>query len=207
MGKILNEIAHDLKESSKRVQLIYAFNGTGKTRLSREFKSLVVPKVDNETELEEIEVDTKNILYYNAFTEDLFYWDNDLENNVEPKLKIHPNTFTKWIFEEQGHDLKIISNFQHYTDDKLTPHFNGEYTIKDKNMNTVTVGAYTEVTFSYERGNDERSDHIKISKGEESSFIWCIFYSLLDQVIEILNVVEPEDRETSKFNELEYIYL
>ena len=27
-----------------KVQLIYAFNGTGKTRLSREFKQLVAPK-------------------------------------------------------------------------------------------------------------------------------------------------------------------
>ena len=116
--------AKDARESDVTVQLIYAFNGTGKTRLSREFKSLMPPKSDEDTELEVSGVVGRKYLYYNAFTEDLFYWDNDLENDVEPKLKIHPNSFTKWIFEEQGQDGNIISNFQRYTDKKLTPHFN-----------------------------------------------------------------------------------
>ena len=44
MGQTLTEIAQTLKDASKKVQLIYAFNGTGKTRLSREFKELIVPK-------------------------------------------------------------------------------------------------------------------------------------------------------------------
>ena len=107
-----------------KVQLIYAFNGTGKTRLSREFKSLIAPKIDGYEETEDTELESRKILYYNAFTEDLFYWDNDLEFGAEPKLKIHPNSFTKWIFEEQGQDTNIIKNFQHYTDEKLTPRFN-----------------------------------------------------------------------------------
>ena len=40
MGKTLEKIAQELKDSSKKVQLIYAFNGVGKTRLSRIFKDL-----------------------------------------------------------------------------------------------------------------------------------------------------------------------
>ena len=44
MGKTLPEIAEQLKGANKKVQLIYAFNGTGKTRLSREFKKLTAPK-------------------------------------------------------------------------------------------------------------------------------------------------------------------
>lgn len=207
MGVSLTDIAQQLKDNDKKVQLIYAFNGTGKTRLSRAFKLLVAPKVDGDTELEESEIVGKKFLYYNAFTEDLFYWDNDLEFDAEPKLKIHPNAFTKWIFEEQGQDGNIISNFQHYTDEKLTPHFNEEYSIKDKYGNNVTVGAFTEITFSYERGNDERSDNIKISKGEESNFVWCVFYSLLEQVIDVLNVAEPSDRETDQFDQLEYVFI
>lgn len=72
MGKSLDEIAQELKDSNKKVQLIYAFNGTGKTRLSRAFKELVAPK----NQLEEVAgLASKKILYYNAFTEDLFYWD------------------------------------------------------------------------------------------------------------------------------------
>lgn len=44
----LNEIAKQLKDTDKKVQLIYAFNGVGKTRLSREFKELVTPKNEGE---------------------------------------------------------------------------------------------------------------------------------------------------------------
>ncbi len=207
MGASLTDIAQKLKDNNKTVQLIYAFNGTGKTRLSREFKLIVEPKADGDTELEESEVVGKKMLYYNAFTEDLFYWDNDLKNDTELKLKIHPNSFTKWIFEDQGQDRNIVSNFQHYADEKLTPHFNEEYSIKDKDGNNVTVRAFTEITFSHERGNDERSDNIKISKGEESNFVWCVFYSLLEQVIDVLNVDEPIDRETDQFDQLEYVFI
>ena len=44
MGQSLNEIAQKLRDTDKKVQLIYAFNGVGKTRLSREFKELISPK-------------------------------------------------------------------------------------------------------------------------------------------------------------------
>lgn len=50
MGKSLDEIAIQLKECNKKVQLIYAFNGTGKTRLSRAFKELIAPKNELEEE-------------------------------------------------------------------------------------------------------------------------------------------------------------
>ncbi len=204
MGKSLIEIAQELNDSGKKVQLIYAFNGTGKTRLSREFKDLIAPKSDAETE--DTGLASKKIIYYNAFTEDLFYWDNDLENDIEPKLIIQPNIFTKWIFEDQGQDGRIIENFQHYTDVKLTPHFNAPYTIEDSGREKL-IPAFTEVTFSYERGNDERSDNIKISKGEESCFVWSVFYSLLEQVVDVLNVPEVSERETHQFDHLEYIFI
>ena len=48
MGKELEEIAQELKDSSKKVQLIYAFNGVGKTRLSRIFKDLVTSEQKDE---------------------------------------------------------------------------------------------------------------------------------------------------------------
>jgi SpoVK/Ycf46/Vps4 family AAA+-type ATPase len=53
---------------TKKSVLIYAYNGTGKTRLSTEFKNL--GKVAS-AEAETTEQDT---LYFNAYTEDLFYW-------------------------------------------------------------------------------------------------------------------------------------
>lgn len=205
MGESLNEIAKKLKDNNKKVQLIYAFNGTGKTRLSREFKNLVSPKDDEEAEVTGLL--SKKILYYNAFTEDLFYWDNDLKEDAKPKLKIHPNVFTKWVFEDQGQDQNVIRLFQHYTDEKLSPNFNAQYMIKDSDDKETTINAYTEVSFSYGRGHDTNTDNIKISKGEESCFVWSVFYALIEQVINVLNVAEENDRETDQFNNLEYVFI
>ena len=204
MGKTLTEIAQILKDTDKKVQLIYAFNGVGKTRLSREFKELVAPKTEGEEAEEEKLI---KVLYYNAFTEDLFYWDNDLDEDKNRKLIIHPNNFTDWIFKDQGQEPNIITHFQHYTNDKLTPSFNQEYTKKDNNDKDVVVKAYSEITFSLERGDDNRVNNIKISKGEESCLIWCVFYSLLKLVIDTLNISEEDLRGTKQFNSLEYIFI
>ena len=226
MGKTLAEIAQQLStpktvqktvpektkvvEETKpvpKVQLIYAFNSTGKTRLSREFKQLIAPKADGDEEANPAELSRNKILYYNALTEDLFYWDNDLELDAEHKLKIQPNSFTDWILKDQGQDRNIITNFQRYSSEKLTPRFNEEYKVKDKDDKEITVKAFSEVTFSLERGDDEHSGNLKISKGEESNFIWSIFYTLLDQVVAILNVADPGERETNDFDQLEYVFI
>ena len=188
MGQSLKDIAQKLRDTDKKVQLIYAFNGVGKTRLSREFKELIVPK-NHDNEDEETKV---KVLYYNAFTEDLFYLDNDLKEDTNRKLIIRPNGFTNWVLRDQGQESNIIKHFQHYTNDKLTPSFNEEY---------------NEISFSIEAGNEESVDYIKISKGEESCLIWCVFYSLLEQVVEVLNIAEPLDRETDQFNDLEYVFI
>lgn len=200
MGQTLTEIAQNLKDTNKKVQLIYAFNGTGKTRLSREFKELISPK---ETDIEEQVETGAKILYYNAFTEDLFYWDNDLDADSNRKLKIQPNNFTKWVLEEQGQETNIATHFQRYTNDKLTPRFNQEY----ENDENVTIKAYSEITFSIEGGNEEKIENVKISKGEESCLIWCVFYSLLEQIVEVLNIPETTDRETNQFDDLQYVFI
>ena len=188
MGQSLNEIAQNLRDADKKVLLIYAFNGVGKTRLSCEFKELISPK-NPDDELEDAKI---KILYYNAFTEDLFYWDNDLNEDKNRKLIIRPNRFTNWVLKDQGQESNIIKHFQHYTNDKLTPLFNEEY---------------NEISFSIEAGNEEVVDNIKISKGEESCLIWCVFYSLLEQVVEVLNITEPNERETDQFNDLKYVFI
>lgn len=195
MSQTLKQIAGKLikatKEEGKRfrkTQLIYAFNGTGKTRLSREFKELVDPK-------EERTDDSKiKIMYYNAFTEDLFFWDNDLPEDKDRKLLVHPNNFTDLVItflKDENQDGNIITNFQSYTTNKITPSF-------DEN--------FTEIRFSYLGGGNNSDPNIKISKGEESNFIWCVFFSLIEQILKILNETE-EDRSSDKFNELEYIFI
>lgn len=210
MSKTLTEIARQLKDSDKKVQLIYAFNGVGKTRLSREFKRPISAKADgseDNDEVDQLELSRNKILYYNAFTEDLFYWDNNLAGDAIYKLKIQPNSFTDWVLKDQGQDRNIITNFQHYANEKLTPRFNEEYKVKGKDDEEITVKAFSEVTFSLERGDDEHSSNLKISKGEESNFIWSIFYTLLEQVIGILSVAEPSERETNDFDQLEYVFI
>lgn len=207
MGETLTKIAKQLKDANKKVQLIYAFNGTGKTRLSREFKQLIAPKDEGDGEAVQAELSRNKILYYNAFTEDLFYWDNDLEEDAEPKLRIQPNTFTDWVLKDQGQDMNVIATFQRYTNDKLTPHFNTERTEKGEGKKQITIKAFLEVTFTMERGDATHSGNLKISKGEESNFIWSIFFTLLEQVIGVLNVAEPGDRETDQFNQLEYVFI
>lgn len=193
-----------------KVQLIYAFNGTGKTRLSRELKNLIVPKSE-EGEEDDGELSRQKILYYNAFTEDLFYWDNDSTEDGEPKLKIQPNTFINWVLVDQGQEPNIAKNFQRYTNDKLTPTFNPEYTVKTIDElgeeKDVVVKANSEVTFSIEAGGDQSSENFKISKGEESVFIWSIFYSLLEEVILTLKDADPDAEGPKEFENLEYVFI
>src|SRR5690606_9945277 len=105
------------------------------------------------------------------------------------------NGFTNLVLrflQDQGLDGNIVSNFQHFTNQFLTPQFSADF---------------SEVKFSIEHGDNESIDHIKISKGEESNFIWCVFYSLLEQVVEILNVSELEERATDQFDNLEYVFI
>ncbi len=72
------EIAKQLFENQENIILIYAFNATGKTRLSVAYKDLT----KNENDGNHLGV------YYNAYSEDLFVWENDEEdNNANISLK------------------------------------------------------------------------------------------------------------------------
>src|ERR1700761_5252243 len=75
----LLELAQDLRTElqTKKFVLLYAYNGTGKTRLSGTFKDLGKNG------------DERDTLYFNAYTEDLFWWDNDLANDRKRVLKIN----------------------------------------------------------------------------------------------------------------------
>lgn len=186
MGKTLREIAEELRSSSKKVQLIYAFNGVGKTRLSREFKEVVDPQNNEEQE------QTRKVLYYNAFTEDLFVWENNSDGEHSRQIGIQPNEFTKWIFEVQGQENNIVRDFQHYTSDKLTPKFSEDF---------------SKISFSIETGDDHSVSDIKISRGEESCLIWCIFFSVLKPAIDARGQIDETLRETKQFDNLEYVFI
>ena len=232
MSSKLEDIAKQLNDVNKKVQLIYAFNGSGKTRLSRAFKERIAPKNNEGYNVGEAEPSRNKILYYSAFTEDLFYWDNDLEADSEPKLKIQPNTFTDWLIallKELGEDANIAANFQRYTASNASPVFNAEYKKKAKDFNgkevEITIPAFSEIVFqvaaSAPNGVNYGADSengkplvvqgqykaIKISKGEESNFIWSIFFTLLQQVVSTLDESKKEDRVTDEFNNLEYVFI
>ena len=128
----------------------------------------------------------EKVLCYNAFIEDLFSWDND--NYV---LEIEENA---WIFEtikDQGLDRQIIDNFQKFTGSKLEPFFGipGE-----------------KIKFGLHTGDKDSVENIKISRGEESVFIWSIFYTILDAAIEALNET-PDNRPATNFNNIQYIVI
>ena len=202
MTKTLEEIAKQLRDANKKVQLIYAFNGTGKTRLSRAMKNLIAPRIEGD------DTPARNkILYYSAFTEDLFYWDNDLKGDGLPKLVIQPNSFTDWILVDQGQEVNITRVFQHYSKAALTPTFNQAYTRDNADGSKTEVKAFSEVTFTIEAGDDATTEAFKISKGEESNFIWSIFYTLLETVVAELSIAEPDQRGTDQFNALEYVFV
>lgn len=220
----LGVIAEQLKNANKKVQLIYGFNGMGKTRLSREFGKLLVPELNDDLEGDEPELPRKKFLYYSAFTEDLFFWNNGSEYDSTPKLKIQPNSFTNWILKTQGQDRNIVTLFQRYSNSKVNPSFNAAYEYDDKDGRKLKVPEFSEVTFRLydgriltEEGDSlvtengdpivtEEYKNIKISKGEESNFIWSVFQSLLEQVISVLNT-EAAERETDQFDELKYIFI
>lgn len=187
IAKQLDKIA----KNGKKAQLIYAFNGTGKTRLSQAFKEFIVSR-DKGHEEDSGVLTRHNILYYNAFTEDLFVWDNDKYQQGEHQLSIQPNSFTDWILKEQGQEQNVAKYFQAYTQQNLTPHFNEDFSA---------------ITFSLAAGNDQRIDNIKISKGEENNLIWSIFFTLISLVIAERNIVEKSERSTNEFDHLRYIFI
>lgn len=169
------------KLTTKKFVLLYAHNGTGKTRLSTVFKDLG-KQVDEEGET--IQQDT---LYFNAFTEDLFSWDNDLDNNVERVLEINSDSRFFAGLENMEMDNRIRPLLSRYAD-------------FDFRIDTIEWKIYFSRQITYGDGEDARSeiiDNIKISRGEENIFIWCFFLAIVQLAL--------DGAEAYKW--VEYIYI
>ncbi len=201
----LESLAANLITKKSKSSLLYAFNGSGKTRLSMAVKE----KLDSDEigQIQNMGIDEKKIFYFNAFTEDLFSWDNDLQDDWDRKLNINlESTFLKYILEEQGKENEIIDLFQDYLG--ILPEGNDLRT-KQQIILPSFQNNYTTVKFSKTytakngNGEDERitENNIKISKGEESSFIWSIFYTFLNEVI----LTKNDDQDS--FPNLKYIFI
>lgn len=161
----------------KKIVLLYAFNGVGKTRLSTIMHNTLgsgdVPGAIT-------------VLNYNAFFEDLFTWDND-----EYLLKFDPRFNIATFIRDQGLENQITDNFQLLTHSRIYPSF------------SLDSG---HVSFNFAAGDDRSENNIKISRGEESLFVWSVFYTVLEAAISALGA-EIEDRETNLFNSLEYVII
>jgi hypothetical protein len=153
----LNALATHLRDElqNKKFILLYAYNGTGKTRLSLEFKNLGKKvNADGET----IERDT---LYFNAYTEDLFSWDNDLGGDRRKVLTLNSDSRFFAGLKELEMDVKIGKLLERYAD-----------------FNFYINYEKWEVTFFREREKNGDPIPIKISRGEENIFIWCFFLAI-----------------------------
>src|SRR5258706_9321994 len=95
---------------TKKFVFLYGYNGTGKTRLSTEFKDLG-KKVNANGETTD-----RDTLYFNAFTEDLFNWDNDLENNQQRVLELNDDSKFFDGLRDFSMDVKIGKLLEPYAD-------------------------------------------------------------------------------------------
>ncbi|MBT8763092.1 AAA family ATPase [Desulfohalobiaceae bacterium Ax17] len=155
----LDALAQHLRSQNKKVILLFAYNGTGKTRLSMAFKDLGKHG------------DQRDTLYFNAFTEDLFTWDNDLENDSERVLKM--NTASRFFngLAELEMESRIRAFLHRYTDFEFDIDYEGG-----------TIRFWREM-----RENADGEDEpvlIKISRGEENIFIWCFFLAIAQLAID-----------------------
>lgn len=155
----ITDIAAQILDLPQTICLIYAFNATGKTKLSVAFKDLT--KANNQ--------EKHSGVYYNAYSEDLFTWDNDEENfNENIKLEVIDSSLN------QFHSLLLDTDI---LEEKLSL-YHPKYKFKlnlyededrEKGIRSITFFV-----------NEDTEEPIKISRGEERIFIWCFFLALFE---------------------------
>ncbi|MCI8549059.1 MAG: AAA family ATPase [Lachnospiraceae bacterium] len=160
INKNLQELSERIFNLRKNIVLIFAFNGTGKTRLSVEYKNFTKQRNG----------DTHAGVYYNAYSEDLFVWDNDVENTGDGmKLNMIPSSLNQYHSSIDENNVR----------EKLSvykPKFDFKFKLFDDSSKGIES-----ITFYSRPGNEiEDENPIKISRGEERIFVWCFFLALFD---------------------------
>ena len=157
--KNIKEIANQLYDLPQKLCLIYAFNSTGKTRMSVAFKDLTKAKNNGK----------HSGVYYNAYSEDLFVWDNDEPHfNENVKLDIRDSTLNKFHSLLMDTDLleEKLSLYNPRYKFNLDLYEDGD---REKGIKSITFFV-----------DEETHKAIKISRGEERIFIWCFFLALFE---------------------------
>ena len=154
LRKLVQRLRDDLNNPTKPVELVlmYAYNRTGKTRLSMEFK-------DAGKRRNRGNADT---LYFNAYTEDLFVWENDLDADTSRHLRLNPDSTFFNGLKDLALDRTIASYLSRYAD--------FDFDID-----------YEEWKVSFRKGD---TDNIKISRGEQNIFIWCLFMAICERMLD-----------------------
>jgi len=150
--RLVARLRDDFHSGGHDFVLLYAYNGIGKTRLSMEFKT--AGKAQNGG--------APDTLYFNAYTEDLFVWDNDLQGDSKRILRLNSNS-------------RFFSGIKDLALDESIQSFLSRYTDLDFDID------YTNWTVSFRKGEAE---HIKVSRGEENIFVWCLFMAICERVID-----------------------
>lgn len=176
----------DDRDQFTNCALVFAYNGTGKTRLSYDF-----------AHYGRGEGAPQHTLYYNAYTEDLFTWDNDLENNTDHHLLINQNSALIQGLAGSNFSDALRKYLQVFTDIDFEFHYDEDspeipdyvsFSKKVKQRQRVN-GVWTDYETDVE--------NIKISRGEERLFVWCFFRCIID------NVLGGNDA----YKNIEYIYI
>lgn len=170
--KELSELAQDLRNGEKKNTIIFAHNGVGKTSLSVAFKNISKQNSEGDT------------LYYNAFTEDLFYWDNDLDNDEERVLMFHRESHFFDGFDANEMETRIRDILKMYSDFDFSIKL--DFVKKDKQGKNYTINYVTfrRMEYNEETNRTEWKENIKISRGEENIFKWCFFLAVAQMAID-----------------------
>lgn len=154
----LETIANELKALEEYVVLIFAFNATGKTQLSVAYKNATKDATTGK----------HTGVYYNAFSEDLFVWDNDEgPTGADRRLNILPsslNQFHSFLYENPDMVMEKLALYSPSYRFRFNPYDDIEKGIES-------------VTFFLEA---DEGGSIKISRGEERIFVWCFYLALLE---------------------------
>jgi len=165
LAKLVTRLRDDLNDAD--LVLLYAYNRTGKTRLSMEFKDAGKRKNKRNPR------GTPDTLYFNAFTEDLFVWENDLEGDSVRLLKLNRKSSFFNAMTELALDETIARYLSRYAD------FEFDLTYQEVDEGGEKLFKLDFVTF---RKGDEVN--IKVSRGEQNIFIWCIFMAICERMLD-----------------------
>ncbi|MXY52848.1 MAG: AAA family ATPase [Gammaproteobacteria bacterium] len=154
----IESIASELVQDTTSIQLLFGFNSVGKTRLSVAYKDL-----------------TKNAdgshsgIYYNAYSEDLFVWNNDIEN-AEANMRLTVLRSSLSRLHADLNELDVRAKLEPYR-----PSYDFRFV-----MHPDAESGIESISFFPSGTQPGDVPSMKISRGEERIFVWCFFLAMME---------------------------